>query len=177
MNFFITGFTAVGKTTIGKELAAELGLPFTDLDEYIVSQYGISIDQLFEEGRESDFRALEMDAIQRLIQNSQKDQIVALGGGTMCNPFTAEILLRNGICIHLRQETGDILRSLDYLMESRPQYRGLNRIEATEKILRLHGQRLPFYRRSQLETLVNTGFSAKKLANQLKLLTNRPHSL
>lgn len=177
MNFYITGFTAVGKTTIGKELAAELGLPFVDLDAYIEDEYQVSIEVMFKAGREVDFRALELDAIQRLLRNGPEDRVVALGGGTMCSTFAADLLLRSGICIHLRQETGEILKSLDYLINHRPQYLGLNRIQATEKVLRLHGQRLPFYRRSQLETLVNTSFSAKKLANQLKLLTNRPHSL
>ena len=48
MLYFITGFTGVGKTTIGRELAVLTNLPFIDLDESIEKKINQSITSYFE---------------------------------------------------------------------------------------------------------------------------------
>ena len=46
-SFFIVGFMATGKSSIGKILAKELDRPFLDLDEYIAQKEGCSIKEIF----------------------------------------------------------------------------------------------------------------------------------
>ena len=47
-----------GKTTVGKQLAKDLGLPFYDLDWYIESRMRKKISQIFEERGEEGFRII-----------------------------------------------------------------------------------------------------------------------
>ena len=56
---FLTGYMGSGKTTLGRALAAEIGIPFIDLDHYIESRYCKTIAQLFAEKGEEGFREIE----------------------------------------------------------------------------------------------------------------------
>ena len=47
MKYFIVGYMASGKSTFGKELAKDKGLPFLDLDESVESREGRSISEIF----------------------------------------------------------------------------------------------------------------------------------
>ena len=59
MSIILIGFMAVGKSTIGQELAKMLQRPFIDLDEWIEKQEKQSISTLFDEKGESYFRQCE----------------------------------------------------------------------------------------------------------------------
>ena len=47
MKYFIVGYMASGKSTFGKELAKDKGLPCLDLDESIEAREGRSISEIF----------------------------------------------------------------------------------------------------------------------------------
>ena len=55
--YFLVGFMGVGKTTIGKQLASALQLPFVDIDHQIEQQEGMTISEIFEEIGEKGFRS------------------------------------------------------------------------------------------------------------------------
>jgi shikimate kinase len=69
----------VGKTTIGKKLAKQLGKPFLDTDKEIVKQHG-AISKIFEKSGEQYFRALESEFLLSAIAS---DSVVATGGGVV----------------------------------------------------------------------------------------------
>jgi shikimate kinase len=69
----------VGKTTIGKKLAKQLGKPFLDTDKEIVKQHG-AISKIFEKSGEQHFRALESEFLLSAIAS---DSVVATGGGVV----------------------------------------------------------------------------------------------
>ena len=56
---FLCGYTSSGKTTVGKELAKLLGVPFFDTDKLLEQQVGQTPQQVFAEKGESYFRDLE----------------------------------------------------------------------------------------------------------------------
>ncbi len=56
---FLVGLPGAGKTTLGKELAQQINMPFIDLDQAIVEHTGKNITQLFNELGEEGFRAIE----------------------------------------------------------------------------------------------------------------------
>ncbi len=177
MIIFITGFTASGKTTIGKELADILGIPFIDLDEHIETVINDTISNYFLRKGETSFRKLEKEELAKVIKNAAENCIISLGGGTMCSEQNSEIILSHGIALYLQRPLEYFLDNLDFLMAERPLFSGLNRKDARSKLINLFHHRSQFYARSQLKTLINTSFSAKKVANWLKLLTNRSQSL
>ena len=56
---FLCGYTSSGKTTVGKELAKQLGVSFFDTDELLARQAGQTPQQIFAEKGEAYFRDLE----------------------------------------------------------------------------------------------------------------------
>ncbi len=75
----LVGPMGVGKTTIGKKLAKQLGKPFLDTDKEIVKQHG-AISKIFEKSGEQHFRALESEFLLSAIAS---DSVVATGGGVV----------------------------------------------------------------------------------------------
>ena len=79
---------AVGKTTLGRELARHLALPFVDLDERVVQSAGRSVAELFEQEGEAGFRARELRALTEALAGSRF--VLALGGGALHSPGAPE---------------------------------------------------------------------------------------
>ncbi len=63
VNLYLIGMMGVGKTTVGKLLAEEIGYRFVDTDEVIVKAAGKSINEIFAENGEAEFRQLESDVL------------------------------------------------------------------------------------------------------------------
>lgn len=76
---FLVGFMGAGKTTVGKALAHHLEYAFFDLDELIAARVGKSVQEIFAELGEAEFRSLESAAIQSC--RNMVRSVVALGGG------------------------------------------------------------------------------------------------
>ncbi len=74
----LIGGSGAGKTTVGRQLAFKLALPFHDLDDVIVNAEGRSVAGIFASSGEAAFRALESALLPELLA---KPGVVALGGG------------------------------------------------------------------------------------------------
>jgi shikimate kinase len=79
-----------GKTTVGRLLAAKLGLPFADSDQVIEQRAGRPIPRIFADDGEPAFRELEHQAIAGLLAGP--DTVLALGGGAASHPATQSLL-------------------------------------------------------------------------------------
>jgi shikimate kinase len=86
----------VGKTTIGKKLAKQLGKSFLDTDKEIVKQHG-AITKIFEKAGEQHFRALESEF---LLAALASDSVVATGGGVVTQERNRDAL-RDAFVIYL----------------------------------------------------------------------------
>lgn len=86
----VVGFMGAGKTTVGRLLAAKLGLPFTDSDHVIEERAGRPIRRIFADGGEPAFRELEHSVIADLLAGP--DAVLALGGGAAGHPATRPLL-------------------------------------------------------------------------------------
>jgi shikimate kinase len=75
----VVGFMGAGKTTVGRLLAAKLGVPFTDSDHVIERAAGRPIPRIFADDGEPAFRELEHAVIADLLNG--EDAVLALGGG------------------------------------------------------------------------------------------------
>lgn len=76
---FLVGFMGAGKTTVGRTLAEHLRYDFFDLDELIEAQAGNSVQAIFAELGEAEFRRLEHEAIRAC--SDRLRAVIALGGG------------------------------------------------------------------------------------------------
>ncbi len=95
----LVGFMGAGKTTVGRLLAAKLGLSFTDSDHEIEARAGKPIARVFAEDGEPAFRQLEHEVIADLLAGQAR--VLALGGGAVGHPGTRELLARANV-VYLR---------------------------------------------------------------------------
>lgn len=76
---FLVGFMGAGKTTVGRALARQLQWVFFDLDDLIEQRAGRSVQDIFADSGESEFRRLEREALQSCSELIRT--VIALGGG------------------------------------------------------------------------------------------------
>ncbi|WP_239002919.1 3-dehydroquinate synthase [Rhodovastum atsumiense] len=104
----LVGLMGAGKTSIGRRLAARLGLPFRDADAEIELAAGCTIAELFTRFGEREFRDGERRVIRRLLAG---DQIVlATGGGAFMDAETRATMRRDAVSIWLRCRLPTLLR-------------------------------------------------------------------
>lgn len=98
--YFLTGFMASGKSTIGPILANTLGWNFYDLDEEIVQREGIKITEIFNEKGENYFRKRETEVLKEISQGERI--IISLGGGTLLINENRKIIKSRGKLVYLK---------------------------------------------------------------------------
>lgn len=97
-----------GKTSIGRRLAARLGLPFRDADAEIELAAGCTVPEIFERLGEKEFREGERRVIARLLAGDPL--VLATGGGAYMDPATRAAIRRDAVCIWLRCRLPTLLR-------------------------------------------------------------------
>lgn len=96
----IIGYMGAGKTTLGKVLAKDLGLPFYDLDWYIESRMMKTVPQLFAERGEEGFRKVEHNMLHEVAEF--EDVVISCGGGTPCFYDNMEYMNAQGDTVYLK---------------------------------------------------------------------------
>ena len=156
----LVGLMGSGKSAVGRRTAKKLGLNYTDSDQKIVSDAGISISEIFELAGEAKFRELEFQAIRQLILS--KPQIIATGGGAFCFPQTANLLLTETLVVWLKAPPETLLARIGNT-KSRPL---LNNDNPLATLAKLNKERARHYQKAQIE--INTdGLSTRKAMMEL----------
>ena len=96
----LVGLMGAGKTTVGRRLAQALALPFVDADDAIVDAAGRSIEDIFNERGECEFRRGERQVIARLLAGPP--HVLATGGGAFIDPSTRALMKEQAITVWLR---------------------------------------------------------------------------
>ncbi len=141
-NLYLVGFMGTGKSTVGRQIARQLGFQLLDSDREIESLQGRPVAKIFAEEGEARFRALEHDFIER--GHPAERCVISCGGGLVVPPGMLELLHRRGvvICLHASIET-IVERTL------RTKHRPLLQVENPEQRVRdLYAQREEIYRRT-----------------------------
>ncbi len=156
-NIYLVGLMGAGKTTIGRQLAKSLGLPFYDSDKAIEESTGVDIPTIFEFEGENGFRDREQKMLQQLTE--LKGIVLATGGGAILRQENRDLLKENGIIIYLQC-------SIDRIMErtrrdtQRPLLKTAN---PKERIEQLYKEREPLYLNCA-DLVVDTGIMQSKAA-------------
>lgn len=167
MHLFLTGFMGVGKTTIGKQLSDLLDFTFIDLDAHIEQKEKKSISSIFLEDGEAYFRTSERECIEDLL-DLRGNYVIALGGGSLQNSDIANQIFKSGVCIYLYKPWADLAIRLSELTN-----RPLLEQKSIVELELLFQSRAPLYEQSQLKVPIDSTFTLKKLAQTLRLSTNR----
>ncbi len=110
MILYLYGAPASGKTTLGRRLAAALGVDFVDLDAAIVARAGKPISEIFAKDGEAAFRALEsltLVATGDEFSQTGRPAVVALGGGTLLDAGSRAFCERTGAVFCLEAPTAE----------------------------------------------------------------------
>jgi shikimate kinase len=141
----LVGMMGVGKSSIGRRLAARLGIAFVDADAEIEKAAGMSIADIFTHRGEADFRSGEARVIARLLDGGP--QVLAAGGGAFMNAGTREAIKAKGVSIWLKADLDVLLRRINKRRNERPLLQTADP-EATLRALLI--EREPIYAQADL---------------------------
>ncbi len=128
----LVGLMGAGKTSIGRRLAAQLGLPFRDADAEIELAAGCTIAELFEQFGEHEFRDGERRVIRRLLAGDPL--VLASGGGAFMDADTRATVRREAVSIWLRCRLPVLLRRVAGRAH-RPLLNGQNPEEVLQRLM------------------------------------------
>jgi len=162
----LVGLMGAGKTSVGRRVAAKLGLPFADADQEIERAAQLSVEEIFARHGEAAFRDGERRVIARLL--SGPVHVLSTGGGAFIDPNTRALVHENGISIWLKVDIEELVRRV-----SRRTNRPLLKDADPRVVLeRLVAERYPAY--GEADIVVRTGDgSADSAADQVISALNR----
>lgn len=148
---FLVGFMGAGKTTVGQALSRRLGLPFEDLDDRIQLREGKSIEQIFRESGEAEFRKVETAALRELLAEIRSSlRVVALGGGAFVQPVNASLIEQAEVhSVFLDAPVEELRRRCEAAPNVRPLRQSLTRFRE------LYETRRQFYMKARVRIETN----------------------
>lgn len=90
----LIGLRGAGKSTLGRLVGADLGLPFTELNRDIEEQSGMPIAEVMALYGAEGYRRLERQALERIVATTDRG-ILAVAGGIVAEPETFAFLMRH----------------------------------------------------------------------------------
>lgn len=145
-NIVLIGMPGSGKSSIGQLLADLTGREAVDIDQKIMDRAGCSIPEIFAQGGETAFRALEREETAKA--GALTGKILLTGGGVVKTPENYGALRQNGRVYHL-------LRDLNVLpTDGRPLSQGAD-------LAAMWRQREPLYRAFRDVSMDNNGPAAE----------------
>ncbi len=142
----ITGFMATGKTSVGRELARRLSVPFVDTDALVEAAERRPVHEIFAAEGEEYFRAAERAALAKAL--SVPGAVVATGGGAVLDADNVARMKAAAPMVCLCADAGIIEKRAQLAGSSRPLLAG---DEARSRIVELLRQRAPAYATADLQ--------------------------
>ncbi|MGV6819071.1 MAG: shikimate kinase [Parvularcula sp.] len=140
----LVGLMGVGKTTVGRRLAARLKVDFFDADEEIETAANMRISDIFEAYGEQAFRDGERKVIERLL--SGPPHVLATGGGAFVDASTRALVKDQATSVWLRADV-DLLVRRTSRRKTRPL---LQTGDPRETLTKLLAERAPYYREADI---------------------------
>ena len=155
----LVGLPGSGKSSVGRQLAKRLRIPFLDSDHVIEKKLGCTVRLYFEREGEAAFRDIEESTLDELTQ--RRDGVLSTGGGSVLRERNRKLLRERGHVIYLKSSPDELFRRL-----KNDTTRPLLQVSDPQRRLRdLYEQRDPLYRetahfvietgRPSVATLVN----------------------
>ena len=126
---------ATGKSTVGKLVAAELGLPFVDTDALIAADAGAPVGEVFAKEGEPRFRDREAALVSDLLGDGVP-RVISFGGGTVTIPRIRHAALEAATVVTLTASAEAIVSRASTLSE-RPNLVGRSPVERARDLLAL----------------------------------------
>lgn len=168
INIYLIGMMGAGKTTIGELLAKELEYRFLDTDAIITAVAQKSINEIFAEDGETEFRQLESDVLRQV--SAYLYTVIATGGGIILRQENWSHL-RDGMVIWLDVPVNILVDRLKH-DDTRPL---LKKEELETKLTSLYNQRKSLYQQADIIIEVKENDSPEDIVK--KIITEIPHKI
>lgn len=152
----LVGLMGVGKSSIGRRLAAALGMPFRDADAEIEAAAGCTISDIFRLYGEAIFRDGERRVIARLLK--EPPHVLATGGGAFAHAETRALIKEKAISVWLKADVEVLARRVGR-RDHRPLLTGKDPMAVLEAHVR---DRYPTF--ATADVVVETGEAAHQVA-------------
>jgi XRE family transcriptional regulator, aerobic/anaerobic benzoate catabolism transcriptional regulator len=146
----LIGLRGAGKSTLGSKLAAELRVPFVELDQEIEKDAGMALSEIFSLYGQTGYRRIEKNTLERVLQQHSR-AVLSIGGGVVSEKQTYDQLLASCFTVwiktHPEEHMSRVIAQGDFRAMA-------DNSEAMEDLRRILEAREPLYRRAdvQLET-------------------------
>jgi len=161
MKIYLVGFMGAGKTTVGRELAARLDVPFFDLDDLVEAAEKTSIKEIFAQHGEPYFRRRERDILRstRYLEGA----VVATGGGTFTFDENIQFIQGEGLSVYLSAPYSLLRARIGDKATERPLFR--DDVAAHE----LFKNRLRYYRMADITLDIRDDETTPEIVERLLL--------
>lgn len=149
MRVFLIGFMGSGKTHWGRTLAAQLKIPFFDLDEIIIGKENKTVAEIFAACGEEYFRMLEKETLEVLIEE-HPSMVLSCGGGTPCFFNNIDTMKNDGIVVWLNTHIDVILQRLMREKSKRPLLKEIADREMKNYIIKKLNERRMYYEQADV---------------------------
>ncbi|MFM7408552.1 MAG: shikimate kinase [Cuspidothrix sp.] len=160
INLYLIGMMGVGKTTVGKLLAEKIGYRFLDTDELITKAAGKSINEIFAEDGEAEFRQLESNVLAQVCAYTKL--VIATGGGIVTHQYNWSYL-HHGLIVWLDVPIPILLERLAQ-DNTRPL---LQDSDPEAKLKSLLQQRQPLYSQADLYITIQATETPEEIATHI----------
>ncbi|WP_445635486.1 Shikimate kinase [Nostoc sp. DSM 114161] len=160
VNLYLIGMMGVGKTTVGRLLAKQLGYGFVDTDDVIAQAAGKSINQIFGEQGEAVFRQLESDVLSQVCAFTKLT--IATGGGIVLRRENWSYL-HHGLIVWL-DAPAELIYSRLAEDTTRPL---LQDADPQEKLRSLLKQRQSLYAQADIRIAIAEGETPEQIAKRI----------
>ncbi len=151
MIIVLIGYMGSGKSVVSKSLADALGYDHIDLDAYIETKVGMSVQEMFQSKGELYFRKTESISLAEVL--NKENTVVALGGGTPCYGNNLDLLNSdvNVISVYLKTSIQELASRLSEDASKRPLISHIqSKAQLSEFIAKHLFERAPFYETSKI---------------------------
>ena len=142
----LIGLRGAGKSTLGRQLAKRLKIPFIRLDEIIEQEAGIALGEIFSLYDQAGYRRLERKSLERVIESHAK-AVIETGGSLVSEPATYDLLLDSCFTAWIKASPEEHMERVAAQGDHRPM---AGNAEAMEDLRRILANRQSLYARADI---------------------------
>lgn len=116
----MVGLMGAGKTSVGRALARNLGIPFVDSDKEIEKAAGCSVVDIFAMYGEKEFRRVEEKVIERLLDTPPLVKVISTGEGAFITDAVRKMVSERALTIWLKADLELLVKRTNF-RQTRPQ--------------------------------------------------------
>jgi XRE family transcriptional regulator, aerobic/anaerobic benzoate catabolism transcriptional regulator len=142
----LIGLRGAGKSTLGAKLAAELRIPFVELDQEIEKDAGMVLSEIFSLYGQTGYRRIEKKTLERVLQQHER-AVISIGGGVVSEKETYDELRASCFTVWIKAQPEEHMSRVI----AQGDFRAMaDNIEAMEDLRRILEAREPLYRRADV---------------------------